>query len=433
MIAAVVCENYPGEDRVSLIPASIKPLKKAGLEIIVETGAGTKAGFLDSQYEEAGAKIVASRKEAFEQAEIIFQVRSLGANAEQGAVDLDLVKPGQFIIGSCDPLGNPQAIQQMAEKGAIQFALEMIPRITRAQSMDVLSSQATIAGYRAVLLAAAQLPKMFPLMMTAAGTLKPAKVFVVGAGVAGLQAIATAKRLGAVVQAYDVRPVVKEQCESLGAKFVELALENEGAEDKGGYAKQQGEEYYQKQRELMADVVAESDVVITTAAIPGRPSPLLVIEDGVRRMAPGSVIVDLAAERGGNVEPSVADETVTVHNVTIMGPTNLPAEIPNHASQMLSGNITKFLLNMVKDGAIDLNLEDEIIAGTLVANEGQVTNARIRDILGLEPLAVPEEPAEEKAAEPEESSDSKIPFDEDNASSEPKESDSATEGEKNND
>lgn len=256
--------------------------------------------------------------------------------------------------------------------------------------MDVLSSMATIAGYRAVLLAAIELPKIFPMLMTAAGTLTPARVFIVGVGVAGLQAIATAKRLGGVVRAYDVRPACREQVESLGGKFVELALEAGDAQDKGGYAKAMGEEFYRKQRELMASVVAESDVVITTAAIPGKQSPLLITADAVKGMSPGGVIVDLATERGGNCELSKADTRVVEHGVTILGPTNLPSEIPNHASQMYSNNVTKFLLNLIKDGKVALNLEDEIIRETLVAHDGQLVNARMRDILGLEPSPEPE-------------------------------------------
>jgi NAD(P) transhydrogenase subunit alpha len=252
--------------------------------------------------------------------------------------------------------------------------------------MDVLSSRATIAGYKAVLLAANHLPKMFPLMMTAAGTVTPAKVFVIGAGVAGLQAIASSKRLGAVVQAYDVRPAVKEQVESLGAKFVEMPLETGGAEDKGGYAKQLGEEFYQKQRELMARVVAASDVCITTAAIPGKPSPRLITADAVRGMAPGSVIVDLAAERGGNCELTRADETVVENGVTILGPTNLPAEVPTHASQMFSNNVTSFLKLIVRDGKLHLNLQDEIVRETLAAYRGDVAHARVRESLSLPPL-----------------------------------------------
>ena len=310
MIIAVPKETYPGERRVALVPASVPPLVKSGMRVQIESGAGVPAGFTDDAYRAAGAEVVTDRRQLFQSADIVLQVRGLGANPQAGAADLESMRDGLVILAPCDPLGNPAAVRQLAERGVTLFAMELIPRITRAQSMDVLSSMATIAGYKAVLLAANRLPKMFPLMMTAAGTLTPAKVFVIGAGVAGLQAIASARRLGAVVQAYDVRPAVKEQVESLGAKFVEMPLETTGAEAAGGYAKQLGEEFYQKQRELMARTVAASDVCITTAAIPGKPSPRLITADAVRGMAPGSVIVDLAAERGGNCELTKADETV---------------------------------------------------------------------------------------------------------------------------
>ncbi|MHC2070262.1 Re/Si-specific NAD(P)(+) transhydrogenase subunit alpha [Bremerella sp. T1] len=386
MIVAVVRENFPGEHRVALVPNSVLTLTKAGATVLIEKGAGTAAGFPDQQYVEKGAELIESRQEAFEKSDVLFQVRSYGANPSEGKADLDFMKPGQIVIGMADPLGNLSAIQEVAAKQAKLFALEMIPRITRAQSMDVLSSQATIAGYRAVLLAAIHLPKMYPMLMTAAGTLSPAKVFVIGAGVAGLQAIATAKRLGAVVTAYDVRPEAKEQIESLGAKCVQLQLESEGAQDKGGYAKDLGEEFYQKQREFMGEICGESDVVITTAAIPGRKSPLLVTTEGIKRMPPGSVAIDLAAERGGNIEPSEPDQTVELDGIQILGPTNLASEIPNHASQMFSNNITKFLMNMVKEGQLDVNMEDEIVSGTIATNDGEVANARLREMLELPPL-----------------------------------------------
>ncbi len=398
MKVAVVKETFPGEDRVGLVPANIKRLAKAGFEILVETGAGVAAGFDDAQYRDQGAQIVESRS-GLAAADVVVQVRSLGANPDQGRGDLELFRSGQVVLGMCDPLGNPTAIAELAETGISLFALEMVPRITRAQSMDVLSSMATIAGYRAVLLAAVELPKMFPMMMTAAGTLSAARAFVIGAGVAGLQAIATARRLGAVVQAYDVRPACREQVESLGARFVELELETGESEDKGGYAKALGDEFYQKQRALMADIVSASDIVITTAAIPGKPSPLLITTDAVERMPAGGVIVDLAAERGGNCELSQADQRVVEHGVTILGPTNLSAEIPNHASQMFSNNVTTFLLHLIDDGQLKLDLEDEIVQGTLATHDGQVLNGRLREILELPPLESPvEEPAAEESA-----------------------------------
>ncbi|MCG8448971.1 MAG: NAD(P) transhydrogenase subunit alpha, partial [Pirellulales bacterium] len=317
------------------------------------------------------------------------QVRSLGANPEAGRSDLELMRPQQVVIGSCDPLGNPQAVQDIAERKATLFALEMIPRITRAQSMDVLSSMATIAGYKAVLKAADHLPKLFPMLMTAAGTLVAAKVLVIGAGVAGLQAIASARRLGAIVHAYDVRPVVKEQIESLGAKFIELKLDTADSEDKGGYAKQLSEEQVKMQQAQLADIIAECDVCISTAAIPGKPSPLLVTADAVKRMRAGSVIVDLAAERGGNCELTQADQTIVAEGVTILGPTNLPSEAPQHASQMYAKNLVNFLLNMTKDGQLDIDPSDEIVRDTLAAKDGQVHNQRLRDMLELGPLVSP--------------------------------------------
>jgi H+-translocating NAD(P) transhydrogenase subunit alpha len=401
MIIAVPKETFPGERRVALVPASVPALTKSGVRVQIEAGAGVPAGFTDDAYRGAGAEVVSDRRQLFQSADIVLQVRGLGANAHAGAADLDFMRDGLVILAPCDPLGNPSAVNQLAKRGVTLFAMELIPRITRAQSMDVLSSMATIAGYKAVLLAADRLPKMFPLMMTAAGTLTPAKVFVVGAGVAGLQAIASARRLGAVVHAYDVRPAVKEQVESLGAKFVEVPLETTGAETAGGYAKQLGEEFYQKQRELMARTVAGSDVCITTAAIPGKPSPRIITAEAVRGMAPGSVIVDLACERGGNCELTKADETVTENGVTIIGPTNLPSEVPTHASQMLAKNLTNFAKLILRGSEFHLNLEDEVVRSTLAAYRGEVVSPQVRELLGMEPLKTPAEgspPVEHLAA-----------------------------------
>jgi NAD(P) transhydrogenase subunit alpha len=382
MKVAVVKETFPGERRVALVPSDVAKLTKSGLRVLLEPGAGTAAGFLDQAYVDKGAEIAASRDGVFS-AQIVLQVRSLGANLKAGSEDLHRLRAGHFVIGMCDPLGEPQAIAEVATTGATQFALELIPRTTRAQAMDVLSSMTTLAGYRAVLLAAVELPKIFPLMMTAAGTLTAARVFVIGVGVAGLSAIATAKRLGAVVRAYDVRPACREQVESLGAKFVELPLQTQQAEAAGGYAQAQDEAFYQRQRELLGDVVAESDVVISTAAIPGKQSPLLVTAEAVARMQPGSVIVDLSAERGGNCALTKADERIVAHGVTILGPTNLPSDVPYHASQMFSANVTAFLLNLVKNGDVLLNCDDPIIRDTLVAHEGNVVHPRLREQLGL--------------------------------------------------
>ena len=374
MKIGIVAEKFPGERRVALVPGSIAALKKAGLDVLVEKGAGQQAGFPDSTYTDKGGQVVGTRGEVFAAADIILQVR---------LTDPSEFRSGQIVIGMADPLGAPKGVQALVSAGVTAFALELIPRITRAQSMDVLSSMATVAGYKAVLLAADALPRMFPLLTTAAGTITPAHVFIVGVGVAGLQAISTARRLGAVVEAYDVRPAVKEQVQSVGAKFVELPLETGQSEDKGGYAKAQDESFYQRQREMMARVVASNDVVITTAVVPGKKAPVLVTAEMVRGMAPGSVVVDLAAERGGNCELTCADEVRVEHGVTILGPTNLPSTVPYHSSQMYAKNITTFLLHLVKEGNIRLDPADEITRDTLIADKGEVVNQRVREILGL--------------------------------------------------
>ncbi|HEY4232224.1 MAG TPA: Re/Si-specific NAD(P)(+) transhydrogenase subunit alpha [Lacipirellulaceae bacterium] len=389
MIVAVAKESFPGERRVALVPALVTTLTKIGCQVRVETGAGAAAGFLDDAYRQQGAEIVADRRQLIQSADVLLQVHALGSDPATAQAELELAHDGLAIVAMCDPLGSPQLVQQLAQRGATLFAMELIPRITRAQSMDVLSSMATIAGYKAVLLAANALPKMFPMMMTAAGTLRPAKVFVIGAGVAGLQAIASSRRLGAVVQAYDVRSAVKEQIESLGAKFVEMQLETAGAEGAGGYAKQLDEDFYRKQCELMAQTVAASDVCITTAAIPGKPSPRLITAAAVRGMAPGSVIVDLAAERGGNCELTKADEVVVDSGVTILGPTNLPSDVPAHASQMYAKNVTNFVALVTRDGKLHLNLEDQVVRETLAAYRGEVVCPRVRELLNLGPLKVP--------------------------------------------
>ena len=380
MIVGVVRETFPGERRVALIPAIIPILIKAGADVLVESGAGQAAGFRDAEYEQRGARIAAARGDVFAGADVLAMVRAPGANSAGGDRDAAALRANQVVIGFAEPLTAHAATRAVAARGASLFAMELIPRITRAQSMDALSSMATIVGYKAVLVAAAELPRMFPMTMTAAGTLAPARVFVIGAGVAGLQAIASSRRLGAKVEAYDVRPAVREQVESLGAKFVELPLETAGAEDKGGYARAQDEEFYRRQRELMARTVAASDVVITTAAVPGRKSPVLITADAVAGMAAGSVIVDLAAERGGNCELTRADETVTSNGVTIFGPTNLAATVPYHASQMYAKNIATFLQHLIKDGAIRFNLDDEITRETLVTHQGAIVHARIKEI-----------------------------------------------------
>lgn len=378
MILGVPKETIPGERRVAIAPQSIAALAKGGIDVVIERGAGESAGFPDASYTDVGARL-GSTDEVYA-ADILACVR-VSASAPY--------RNSQLVIGFSDPLSDKALTQSVAGKGAILFSMEMVPRITRAQSMDALSSMATIAGYKAVLLAADALPRMFPMLMTAAGTITAARVFVIGAGVAGLQAIATAKRLGARVEAYDVRPAVKEQIQSLGAKFVELPLEAGDAQDAGGYAKAQDETFYRRQRELMAKTLAATDVVITTAAIPGKRSPVLITEDAVKGMPPGSVIVDLAAERGGNCELTRADETIVAHGVTIMGPTNLPATIPYHASQMYSRNVVTLVQHLAPrakgdDGkatgpaTLAFNMDDEITRDTMMTRGGEIVHARAK-------------------------------------------------------
>ncbi len=379
MIVGIPKETCPGEHRVALVPEAVANLVGQGLEVLLDVGAGAGAGFPDSAYVERGAQLVV-RADLFARADIVLQVRTLGANPQVGRADLDHVRDGQIFIGAAEPLGDMAPLKDLAERGATLFAMELMPRITRAQSMDILSSMATVAGYKAVLLAAEHLPRMFPLLMTAAGTVTPARVLIIGAGVAGLQAIATARRLGATVQAYDVRAAVKEQIESLGAKFVELDLDAGDSEDSGGYAKAQDESFYDRQREEFGKVVAESDVVISTAAIPGKPSPLLITAEAVRAMAMGSVVVDLAAERGGNCALSKAGETVVESGVQILAPLNLPATVPYHASQMYSHNIATFLKHLYdSEEGIQCDMEDEITSATLVARGGQIVHPRLLD------------------------------------------------------
>jgi NAD(P) transhydrogenase subunit alpha len=385
--AGVVSELAPGERRVALVPTALSVLNKTGVQVLMEAGAGTASGFLDSEYADKGVRLVKSRAEVFAQADVILQVRSLGANPETGAGDLPLMRKGQMVIGFGEPLTAGEAARALAERGASFLSMELMPRITRAQSMDALSSMATIAGYKAVLLAANSLQRMFPMLMTAAGTLTPARVLVIGAGVAGLQAIATARRLGAVVSGYDIRTAVKEQIESLGARFVVLQIEAGGAEDKGGYAKAMGEDFYRKQQEALGAVLAEQQVVITTAAVPGRKAPILITRSMVQRMAPGSVIIDIAAERGGNCEITRPGETVEENGVRVIGPLNLPSTIPYHASQMYAKNILTFLKYLVnKEGNLTLNREDEIVKETLVTHAGEVVHPKVRELLGLPEL-----------------------------------------------
>jgi NAD(P) transhydrogenase subunit alpha len=387
MIVGVPRESFPGERRVALVPAVIPNLSKAGLEVVLEANAGLEAGYPDAEYVAKGAKILPDRAEVFRAADIITQVLCYGSNDRTGKADLPLFHRDQILVGFLRPLGSVQTIQDIAAKGVISFSVELMPRTTRAQSMDALSSMATICGYKAVLIAADTLPKIFPMLTTAAGTITPARVLVIGCGVAGLQAIATARRLGAVVSAYDLRPAVKEQVQSLGGRFVELPIEAKDAQDERGYARAQGEDFYRRQRELLGKVVAESDVVITTAVIPGKAAPILVTKEMVAGMAPGSVIVDLASERGGNCELTQAGEKIDVNGVSIIGWLNLASTVPYHASQMYARNLTAFLLHLVKDGKLQLNTADEIIRDTLLTQSGEVVNARLREFFQLPVLA----------------------------------------------
>jgi len=386
MIVGVPRESFPGERRVALVPAAIPNLIKAGLEVVVEAGAGAAAGYPDADYTGKGAKIAADRAEVFRAADIVVQILCYGSNDKTGKADLPLFRSGQVLIGFLRPLGSIETIQEIASKGVTSFSVELMPRTTRAQSMDVLSSMGTICGYKAVVLAADTSPRIFPMLTTAAGTITPCRVFVIGAGVAGLQAIATARRLGAVASAYDLRPAAKEQVQSLGGRFVELPIEAKDAEDARGYARAQDETFYKRQRELLGKVVAESDVVISAAVIPGKKPPILVTKEMVASMAPGSVIVDLAGERGGNCELTRPGEIVVEHEVTIIGWFNLASTVPYHASQMYARNVTAFLLHLVKDGKLQLNMDDEIIRETMLTRGGEVVNARVREFFSLPAL-----------------------------------------------
>jgi NAD(P) transhydrogenase subunit alpha len=407
ILIGVPKEVAPGERRVAMVPRAFAALQKSGVELLVEPGAGAESGYPDAEYVERGARLAANRDELYATADVLLYVRvpgswQDGAAAAAGA-DLARLRPGQVLIGFSDPLSLPAASRELAGRGVTSFSMELMPRITRAQGMDALSSMATLSGYKAVLLAADALPRMFPMLMTAAGTVTPARVLIIGAGVAGLFAAATARRLGAVVTAYDVRPASREQVESVGAKFLSLALESSGSEDRGGYAREMDADFYRRQRELMTGAVKEHDVVITTAAVPGKRAPVLVTRDMVAGMAPGSVIVDLAAERGGNCELTRPGETVVESQVTILGPLNLPATVPYHASQLYARNVATFLVHLLRDGrpaaaraegsaaapeprsGLAIDTGDEITRETLVTSGGEVVHERVRQLLGLAP------------------------------------------------
>jgi len=366
-------ETAPDEHRVALVPDTATRLSAASLEVNVESGAGSAAYIPDDAYQQAGAKLVKTAAALLGEADAVLKVQA------PSAAEVELIKRDAVLISFLQPATQGDIVQALAARGVTAFSLELVPRISRAQSMDALSSQASAAGYKAVLMAAGRLGKFFPMMMTAAGTVPPARVLVMGAGVAGLQAIATARRLGAVVSAYDVRPAVKEEVQSLGATFIELALETQ--EGEGGYAREQSDEFLRKQRELIGEHVAKSDVVITTAAVPGRRAPLLVTGEMVKGMRPGSVIVDLAAETGGNVELTKAGKDVEVGGVTIIGTRNVPSTMPLHASQLYARNVANLLLHLVKDGAIVLDFEDEITKGSCVTHGGEIVNERAKQMV----------------------------------------------------
>lgn len=387
MIIGVPKEIYPGERRVALVPAVLPVLTKAGFEVQVQSGAGLEAGYPDSAYQEKGAKVIADRAAIFAAADIIVQVLCYGANDKTGDQDLAHFRRNQILIGFLRPFGTADVVQRIAQTGVTSFSVELMPRTTRAQSMDALSSMATVSGYKAVLVAADSHPRIFPMLTTAAGTVTPARVFVIGCGVAGLQAIATARRLGAVISAYDLRPAAKEQVQSLGGRFVELPIEAKDAQDARGYARAQDEDFYRRQRELLGKAVQESDVVITAAVIPGKKSPILVTEEMVKGMAQGSVIVDLAAERGGNCDITEPDQAIVKHGVTIIGPLNLASGVPYHASMMYARNITAFVTHLIKDQKLNLNLSDQIVSDTVLTNQGEIVQERVREFLGMPSFA----------------------------------------------
>jgi NAD(P) transhydrogenase subunit alpha len=383
VIIGVPKEIYPGERRVALAPMVIPLLTKAGCEVVIEAGAGEEAGYPDSHYVQKGARIIPERAAVFEAADIIVQVLCYGSNDITGKADLPLLRRDQVLIGFLRPLGSMEVIQEIANTGVTSFAVELVPRTTRAQSMDALSSMGTICGYKAVLIAADTLPRIFPMLTTAAGTITPARVLIIGAGVAGLQAIATARRLGAVASAYDLRPAAKEQVQSLGGRFIELPIEAKDAQDARGYGTAQDESFYARQRELLGRVVADSDVVITAAVVPGKQSPVLVTAEMVKGMAPGSVIFDLASERGGNCELTKTGQTVIEHGVRIIGRINLASGVPYHASQMYARNVTAFIVHLLKDGKLRTDRDDEIIRETLLTSGGEVFNDRVREFFSL--------------------------------------------------
>jgi len=387
MVIGVPREVLTGERRVALIPERVAHLVKQGQKLLVESGAGSEAHFDDAAYVQAGAQVVPDPQVLYASSDLVVKVRAPAVNPDNGVDELALLHAGVLLVALLEPRVSPQRIGALAERGVTSFSLDTMPRTTRAQSMDVLSSMATVSGYRAALLGATRLGRFFPLLMTAAGTVTPAKVLVLGAGVAGLQAIATARRLGAVVQAFDTRPAVREQVESLGAAFLTLPLQVEQAQDEGGYARQLEEAAYAAERELLLEPVQGADVIITTAAIPGAKAPILITEEMVASMRAGSVIIDLSAAMGGNCACTVLGEQVMAHGVTIDGPVNLPATMPVHASQLFSRNLCNFVEHLLanglksgaSDGAFAPNLEDEITRETCITHEGQIVHRLTRE------------------------------------------------------
>jgi len=377
VIVGVPKEIFSGERRVALVPDAVKALASDEIQVVVEAGCGLEAGFDDAAYTKVGATIEADAAGLLGRADLVLKVQPPCERAD-GTHEVDSLRSGSTLVAFLKPLDLPDLAKRLAGRGVTAFSMELMPRITRAQSMDALSSQSNIAGYRAVLLGAVALPKIFPMMVTAAGTIQPAKVLVIGAGVAGLQAIATAKRLGAVVEAYDTRAAVKEQIESLGARFIELDLDTGDSEDSGGYAKAQTEEFYELQREQLGKRIAASDVVITTALVPGQEAPHLITEVAVEAMKAGSVIIDLAAEKGGNCKLTIPDQTTVVHGVTLIGSTNLPSEVPANASQMYAKNLTTFIKHLAPEGELVLDMEDEITSGAMLTHDGKIVNEMVR-------------------------------------------------------
>lgn len=380
MIIAIPKEVVPGENRVALIPDVAGKLIKSGFEIHIEKDAGIKAGFTNEKYQEAGVKVVENLSELYSNAEIVLKVQKPVDHPDEGKHELDMMKEGTILITFLYALHNPELAQKSADKGISVISMDAIPRTTLAQKMDALSSQANIAGYKSVLMVANKLHKIFPLMMTAAGTISPARIVIFGAGVAGLQALGTAKRLGAVVEVSDIRPQVKEEVESLGGKFIEVETD-ESMQDEGGYAKEASEDFLKKQQELVAKRVKEADAVITTALVPGKKAPVLVPEDMVKSMKPGSVILDMAVEFGGNCEVSEKDKTVEKHGVIIIGESNLPSLVPLHSSEMYAKNLQSLLGHIAKEGKVELNLEDEIVDGALIVHNKEVRNEKVKEML----------------------------------------------------